>query len=307
MFPKRFQLPLETYLFFAALAGASAVQFDSKRKLFFTTWLTKIHAKLCGLGLIAQFLFSLIRCVGMDRGNTFEFNLCVMVTFAISLPILAYFSQMFQPEGVKELCNVMFKTHSDFRSVAHLPVEYRKAELLHLFAMKIYGIYFIPFQSLALNFVLYTNFVLIRPWNSLDYATLLLTLIWSVGIQVFWYFVLHCGGRYYSFSKRNRTSWKFMATEGPKEAKYMSKFRRSTRPMGIGYEGYFIIKPLSLLKFVKGVVRPGNIDGNIDNDVYRFKHEGHYAFSFIKGDRHGGKSCNHEAHFKPKQEKESVI
>lgn len=115
MFPKRFQLPLETYLFFAALAGASAVQFDSKRKLFFTTWLTKIHAKLCGLGLIAQFLFSLIRCVGMDRGNTFEFNLCVMVTFAISLPILAYFSQMFQPEGVKELCNVMFKYASDYK------------------------------------------------------------------------------------------------------------------------------------------------------------------------------------------------
>lgn len=148
-----------------------------------------------------------------------------------------------------------YMTHSDFRSVPHFPLENRKSELLHLFAMNIYGIYIIPFQSLALNFVLYTNFVLIRHWNSLDYATRLITFGWSAGIQFFWYFVLHFGGRFYSYSKRNRVSWKFMETKNLQEAKYMSKFRKSTRPLGIGYEGYFIIKPLSVLKFLKGVVR----------------------------------------------------
>lgn len=154
-----------------------------------------------------------------------------------------------------KLPSTKYMTHSAFRSVAHFPLEYRKSELLHLLAMKIFGIYFIPFQSLAMNFVLYTNFVLIRHWDRLDYGTRLLTFAWSAGIQTFWYFVLHFGERFYSYSKRNRVSWKFMATKDSQEAKYMSKFRKSTRPLGLGYDGYFIIKPLSVLKFVKGVVR----------------------------------------------------
>lgn len=146
-------------------------------------------------------------------------------------------------------------TFPEFRSVAHLPTEYRKAELLHLYSMKVWGIYILPFQVLAMQFVLYTNFVLIRNWDHLGALTRSLLLCWTIAIQIFWYFVLHVGGHFYLYAKANRDSWKFMVVKDSWEAKYMSKFRKSTRPLGIGHQGYFIIKPLSVLKFFKGVVK----------------------------------------------------
>lgn len=147
------------------------------------------------------------------------------------------------------------KTYPSFRTVSHFPMEYRKLEILHSYAMAIWGIYVVPFQAFALNFVLYANYVLIRNWDHLDFLMRCLVLLWTVSIQVFWYLVLHLAGRYYLFSQRNRGSWKFLGVRDAQEAKFMAKFKKSTRPLGIGQNGYFIIKPLSVVKFVKGVVR----------------------------------------------------
>ncbi|OXA38617.1 hypothetical protein Fcan01_26559 [Folsomia candida] len=272
----------DTFLEILAFPGGSAVRFDSRRKLFYTTRLTKFKATLAGTLLFAQFISSSIQCLFIDPAETFEFNLCVVIVFSITLPLTAYIPHIFQPREMVRVCNltsnyaetfkrnwtlkqddngrstlfyvylviaivstwyyfvgsfttyfwaelpigwtllisrkskhyktvlVMFmafasfclyitvavlvvlvyffiwmsallipihstefnatlpaqkySTHPHFRHPTNLPLEYRKFQILHLHVMQVVGLFLIPFQAIATNFVLYTNFVTGMRW-----------------------------------------------------------------------------------------------------------------------------------------------
>lgn len=115
MFPRRFHIFMETYLFFASHTGASGVLYDAKRRRFYTTTISKLQARLTEFLLAQQFFFGVIRCVQTAKGSSFESNICAITTLALIMPITAHFSQTFQPHGTAELCNMMYHYAAQYR------------------------------------------------------------------------------------------------------------------------------------------------------------------------------------------------
>lgn len=172
--------------------------------------------------------------------------------FSITGLMVPIFAREFQV-GLPKL---IYRTIDDFRSPRNLPLSFRKFELLHRYAMNLMGILIVTLQSFNMHYILYANFMLLRHIEHLDNITLFLLTCWSCLLQTFWVVVLHVGGMFREQSKVNFRSWKQIDCKGNfLDQRYISKFKRSCRPLSIGYEGMFVMRKLSVLKFLRGVVR----------------------------------------------------
>lgn len=116
--------------------------------------------------------------------------------------------------------------------------------------MPIFGPTFIPFQSIVMQFSLFSNWMLLNYWGTLGILRLVLILM-EAGLISFWTIILEFGGRFYEASKRNKESWRQLG----EQSKFVRKWRKSVRHLYAGYEGYHVIRRLSVLKFLKGIVR----------------------------------------------------
>lgn len=74
-------------------------------------------------------------------------------------------------------------------------------------------------------------------------------------IQIIWAWILEICGRYNAESKKTLDSWKFLEHRGKEEKKLMSKVRKSCRPFSFGEKGIFVIKRMTVLKFLRGIVK----------------------------------------------------
>jgi hypothetical protein len=147
-----------------------------------------------------------------------------------------------------------YRTKDELRRVPNLVLEYRKIELLHKQGMLIYGVLMIPAQSLLAQFILYSNFTLIRHWADLGLTVQVIILTFSFAIFTFWCVILEISGRFYVNSITLIKSWKMLEFKSKGEAKFMSKFIKGCRPLSIGLQGYMKVERLSVLKFMKGIV-----------------------------------------------------
>jgi hypothetical protein len=147
-----------------------------------------------------------------------------------------------------------YRTKDELRRLPNLVFEYRKIELLHKQSMMIYGILIIPAQSLLAQFILYSNFTLIRHWSDLGRTMQVMILVLSFAMFTSWCLILEISGRFHVNSIRLLKSWKMLEFRSKYEAKYLSKFRKGCRPLSIGLPGYIKIKRLTVLKFMKGIV-----------------------------------------------------
>lgn len=116
--------------------------------------------------------------------------------------------------------------------------------------MPVFGHIFIPFQSVVMQISLFSNWMLLHYWDTLGILRLALISL-EVGLIIFWIIILEFGGRYYEASKRNKESWRELG----EQSKFVKKWRKSVRFVYAGYEGYHAIKRLSVLKFLKRIVR----------------------------------------------------
>lgn len=143
-----------------------------------------------------------------------------------------------------------------FRSHQHFFKEYRAYEILHRQNISIFKFFIIPFQSLVMKCAMFCNFMVIRHWAHMDWIGLSFLLFVSILVITFWSFILEFGGNVLWHSKRNIYSWKNPNPAGNSiRGKELRKFRKSCRPLCVGYDGYFTIKRLSVLKFARSLVR----------------------------------------------------
>lgn len=118
MFSRRLFILVDVFLSITTLVGGSSVGFDSTRRRYYTTWFTIFKCRVCGSFLIWQFCFGFVRCMQLVKDkndNIFEFNICVAVTFALALPIVAYLPEMFQPKNLTNIHNRLLQYASTFR------------------------------------------------------------------------------------------------------------------------------------------------------------------------------------------------
>lgn len=82
-----------------------------------------------------------------------------------------------------------------------------------------------------------------------------MVLCFSGGMQVFWAIALELSGRFYSQSKQTLGSWRNLAFKSAADKKFMSKFKRGCYPMALGERGVFGIKQISVLKFLRAIIK----------------------------------------------------
>ncbi|OXA45946.1 hypothetical protein Fcan01_19271 [Folsomia candida] len=171
-------------------------------------------------------------------------TVCSVITFQVA------FTYPFHTEFCVNPKSGKFISLPEFRTEDVLPLEYRKFEQLHNYYMPIFGPTFIPFQSIVMQFSLFSNWMLLNYWGTLGILRLVLILM-EAGLISFWTIILEFGGRFYEASKRNKESWRQLG----EQSKFVRKWRKSVRHLYAGYEGYHVIRRLSVLKFLKGIVR----------------------------------------------------
>jgi len=146
-------------------------------------------------------------------------------------------------------------TISAFRTFDNIQTAYRQLEIIHVIAMDFVAFIFVPFMLLVGQFIVYCNYTMIRYWKSLDSAIFLNLGTWSfmatfsmlVGLEVF--AMMHNRGRKILRSMKHK-DW---GSKG--RNREMSKFVRSCKPLCFGYGRTYILKKISVLKFIKSVVR----------------------------------------------------
>lgn len=73
--------------------------------------------------------------------------------------------------------------------------------------------------------------------------------------QTYWGIMLAVCGKIKLRHKHTVKSWKYFKCDSKLESKYLSKFRKATKPICVGEPGVFEIKRLTVLKFFRGIIK----------------------------------------------------
>lgn len=92
-------------------------------------------------------------------------------------------------------------------------------------------------------------------WGDMQLPAKTFLISQNVLIQCGWVLYLSLGAWVYTNSVKVLKSWKYLKLAGKGEVRYMGKFRKSCKPVYIGYPGLLRIRKVSLLKYFQGVVR----------------------------------------------------
>lgn len=139
------------------------------------------------------------------------------------------------------------------REFPHLPIAYRTVQLFQLQVNSLFGLFLVPTQIIVSKLTVYSIFMLISSTN----AATVLYVIWTltaVGGVFAWGTLLLFGGNLYWYGKKILESWKYRGNwYNNKEKKFMSKFRRSCAPLAIAHGKTYVIKRLTVFKFLRGL------------------------------------------------------
>ncbi|CAL8081110.1 unnamed protein product [Orchesella dallaii] len=206
--------------------------------------------KLFWVRVVQFFVWGLINLAGWSYVAT---TLISAGTYAMYIIPLVVNEMSFAKRGSKK--KPMYKTRGSLRQPEVLKCYYRRVEILHLYLLKLFGLILVPIQTLIYQLVLFCNFMLLTKFDSLSKPTTIMLIIWS-GFGTFgWTLTLHIGGQMHVRSSQTLSSWGRHDWGTPRDNKMMSKFRKSCLPLKLGYERTFIIRRLTVLKFLRGVIK----------------------------------------------------
>lgn len=151
-----------------------------------------------------------------------------------------------------------YKVSNRIREIPTIIYYHRALELFQKLVMDSVGILLPVAHWIVIKLCLYSQVTLILKWHQLDKLTIaMLMFCWTSG-QSMWLFALHFCGRVMKESEKTILSWKTplgINWGSVEDAHYMSKFRKSCKPMVINYQHLIVLKRSSILKFLKTVCR----------------------------------------------------
>jgi len=113
----------------------------------------------------------------------------------------------------------------------------------------------IPTQFVAGQLGLMANYVLLKHSDEIDFLSLFALVGISVTVQFGWAIFLTTAGIETQHLAEILLSWKHFEFASPHKRKLLNKFRKSCRPIVVGYESYFRIKRLSGMKYLNGFMK----------------------------------------------------
>jgi len=166
------------------------------------------------------------------------------------------------------ICNELRINKPPYRTVRHLrepptlTTFYRSVEILTKEYNHIYRPVFVTVHIIITQFILVIIFGLILAWNEIDNIIKSNLIAVAVMTVILWAGILQFGGWLVNNSIETFYSWKFISYLHPKR-KFLSKFRKSCRPLGIRVDenyGQVLVKKKSVLKFIKSIIK-GTLNG----------------------------------------------
>lgn len=154
-----------------------------------------------------------------------------------------------------ELGRLKYKSIENLRSVPNVIHVYRSFQVLQMHAMSFMGIFLVMCNAIFMMLALYANVILIRHWYLLQPMTKATFVLGSPTLIGFWALFLDLGRVFSDGSTKVLLSWKTFNWGNAKEAKLMSKFRKSCKPIRVSYGSQFVVGKVSVFKFLRGVVR----------------------------------------------------
>lgn len=182
--------------------------------------------------------------------GTLTFNVSL-----ISAILVSYLFYMVVALGELTISNAECLTVEEFRKPSNLVKVYRSIQLLNTITMEIVG-KILVFTNVFMTFTpIYANFTLITYWNSINTVAKGFLILVLVSIFSLWAFVLQLGKFLHIRGEIMSISWKRAKWTTQKEAKEMSKFRKSCQMVLLKYEKVFIIRKITQFLYVKAVVK----------------------------------------------------
>ncbi|OXA37094.1 hypothetical protein Fcan01_28165 [Folsomia candida] len=148
-----------------------------------------------------------------------------------------------------------YKTYRSLRQPYNLIHEYISVQMIFKQVMSIYGFWLLVMHAFMGQFALFCNYSVIKYWDQLNPLTRILLIVWSAVVLIPWISFLHVSGNFYQLSQRTLKSWKEIKCRNTLERKYLSKSRKACRPLKVGADGVFTIKRLTVLKFIRGIIK----------------------------------------------------
>lgn len=243
-------------------------------------WILDVIVLLAVLVLFVVFLFISFVCTWGSRDNiclgalipetlyhwslkviTISLNIYLIATLCLAstaaavlaMTYMYYLTQVFTQELT--LGNKCYCTIDTLRTSGNIRNTYRSFQILNTNLMQLLGPVFLFGQSAFTIFPIYGIMICFNYWNLLHPVVKLFILFISIFCVGYWLTILQLGKYLYTRGEKMLSSWKCVDWGSKKEFKIMSKFRRSCSLVLLSFKTTFVIKRITPIVFVKGVVR----------------------------------------------------
>lgn len=183
------------------------------------------------------------------------FNLAMNLTFVqISLIIN---SSTIIPFGIFEfnLQRKSFKTVAIIRTPQKMSLIFREIQILVQQYNQVFGCILVPMQTLLTQFVMFTTYLFSKYADKIDTSLKATMVIWTTIATLTWIVSLEVGGIISMYGEKVLLSWKYHKWENRQEKRYMSKFRKSCKPLMVQYGRTFVIRRITVLKYIRGLLK----------------------------------------------------
>lgn len=160
------------------------------------------------------------------------------------------------PQGIqaKKLWKCQ-KACPGFRSFESIPFQYRKLQILHLNMLEICSSFIVPMQMIITKLGLFCNFSLIKYRHMLNMTNTVILLFWSVGSTIIALIALtFCANVHVKTTKMLKTM-KTKNWGSSLKNMIIKKFIRSCKPLSYGYGRMYVIRKVSVFKFLRHLTR----------------------------------------------------
>lgn len=132
---------------------------------------------------------------------------------------------------------------------------YRSIELIIDLQNKLLSVGLLPMQTNVWFLCIFCFLTLYKHGATLNGTCKAVLFLFSCGCLITWILILALAGHMTIWNQKTRSSWIVHTVHSEiyvrKRVKYMIRFKQSCRPISIRYENYFVVKPTSVLNFLK--------------------------------------------------------
>lgn len=144
---------------------------------------------------------------------------------------------------------------SSLREPVNLTIAYRSSQVFHNQLNKCLGYILFPAQTMATLLFIFSSYMIIRMRADMEILQICVLSALSVISFSAWSIVLVIFGHVNFGGNKVLASWKKADWKSRWEKKFMNKFRVSCRPITICWGKYFVVRPVSLLVYLRGLTR----------------------------------------------------